>query len=117
MHKKRAIPAAVIAIILVLLIPLAIPSLFVVGFILERRRSRDAEKTLCMNCGKLLGAESLKRSNEFWREHVRRLRLAHPGSKLRLVRTNWAICTNCNSAYTYRERTRSFKLLGPRALP
>ena len=117
MSNRRTIPATVFAILIVLALSVLIPYAIVVSFLAERRRHRDAERSRCVTCGRILGAQSLKRSNEYWREYVRQLHLSHLGVKFRLVRTNWAICANCGAAYTYAASTRTFESTELEPLP
>jgi hypothetical protein len=100
-----------------LALPLLTPFLIVDSFLAERRRKSIAEKSNCVTCGNKLGVKSLERGNEYWREYVRILRRSYPGARFRLVRTVWAICSHCGTAYSFRNNNRKFEPTELRPFP
>jgi hypothetical protein len=88
--------------------PVAIP-IAIVSWIWDRRRMQAvAERTHCESCGATLGVGSLHRADTEWAKRVAALLNARPGTRLRMVRRLWAICTACDAEYDYDFRSRIF---------
>ncbi len=94
----------------VLLSPIIVPYFLIENAFADRCRKRDAENFCCAQCGNVLGRASIAKADEYWREHVRDLHKRFPGSRFRLVRNVWAICTECGARYSYRTKDRTYVL-------
>jgi hypothetical protein len=112
MKRKRPGRFRTIVIVVgcVLLSPIIVPYFLIGNAFADRRRKRDAENFRCAQCGSFLGRASIAKADEYWREHVRELHKRFPGSRFRLVRKVWAICTECGARYNYRTKDRTYVL-------
>jgi hypothetical protein len=92
----------------VLAMPILIP-VAILSQIAYRTRLRKAAKSFaCINCGRTLGIEALKRADDVCSEQMRELTQANPGVRFRIQRTLHAICLTCGTRYTFREKERTF---------
>jgi predicted RNA-binding Zn-ribbon protein involved in translation (DUF1610 family) len=90
--------------------PLWLPLVIVWQIVHTHRLRKLAESFACVTCGRLLGREALKLADQAWAQHMDWLSREYPGSKFRMARTLYAICTACGERYTYQERERIFVL-------
>jgi len=89
----------------VLLLPVIIPCAIVLVMVEEHRKRKSAGGFVCLTCGKVLGVESLKLSDE----EQRKLAAERPDECMRrMVRTCHAICPSCGTRYTYVSEKRTF---------
>ena len=112
MKRKRQgrFKTIVIVVGCVLLSPIIVPYFLIESAFADRRRKRDAETFRCAQCGNVLGRASIAKADEYCREHVCELHKRFPGSRFRLVRNVWAICTECGARYNYRTKDRTYVL-------
>lgn len=75
----------------------------------ERRRTAAALRFPCEKCGQLLGQAALDRANAEWKVTVEKLRLEHPNTLFRLLRTVQATCVSCHQEYSYDEAADTFR--------
>jgi hypothetical protein len=104
---KWVIPLMAVGMIVGL--PVWLPLVGVWDVVRKRRMRRAADAFACVNCGKTLGINALKRADSIWAEHLRALIRDHPDVKFRIVRTLDAICTACGTRYTYVPAGRTFE--------
>jgi len=104
------VPTPVFVVAFVLALPVLLPyALFRHGLYLRRLRTA-AEARPCPSCGRPLGADALRASDEHWRSHFAELQRANPGARLRLIRLVHAICTACGARLHFREGSGTFTL-------
>jgi hypothetical protein len=115
--KRRKLPLLFYAVAFVLALPVIIPYAMLCDYARRRKLRRLCKTFRCTNCNEILGIDSLDRSDAYWQEYGRRMRRAYPGARLRMVRTNWAICGNCGAAYTLDDRTCEFETTERKPLP
>ena len=94
----------------VLLSPIIVPYFLIENAIADRRRKREADNFRCAQCGTVLGRTSIATADEYWRDHARELHKRFPGSRFRLVRNVWAICSECGARYNYCTKDRAYVL-------
>lgn len=77
----------------------------------RRRRMRQAAKrSVCPECGTILGDDALRLADQLWIEDVSRLRRQNPGVKFRLVRLVDAVCQSCGASLRFSEKTNVFEI-------
>jgi hypothetical protein len=91
--------------------PILIPIALIGSYFADRRKCRVAGNTPCVNCGRVLGIESLELSDRRAADYGAEQQRLHPGVKFRLVRTVFAICKSCGAEYGYRDG--AFTLIKP----
>ena len=109
-RKRQQFKTILVVIGCVVLSPMIVPYFLIENAFAARRRKRDAVDFHCIQCGNVLGGSAIEKADEYWREHVRELHLRFPGTKFRLVRDVWAICTFCGARYNYRRKDKTYML-------
>ena len=92
---------------------LAIPALVPVAIAAELLRKRRLRKSVitfhCLQCGSILGAQSIHLANKKWASILTAILNSHPDDvRLRIVRDLDAICPDCGCPYVYRDQERTF---------
>lgn len=113
--RKRRSPPKIVAVLMIagflLLLPVLLPFAALLNFLENRRLKHTAQQFHCVQCGKILGRESLRRADNTWQKQMREFRVKHPGVRYRIVRKLHAICAFCDAEYTYFNAERTFKLI------
>ena len=87
----------------VLLLPVLIPYALVLVAVENRRKRRAAALFVCVKCGKVLGLEAIRISDEEERKSAQE----RAGDVMwRTVRTCHAICPSCGARYFFSDRAR-----------
>jgi hypothetical protein len=100
-------------IVLLVLLPVALPVAVVLTILNDRRMRAAVRKFACLSCGSNLGEEAIRLADEAWRQHFSEARANNPGVRFRIerrriVRHLRAICPHCGARYGYVERDRTF---------
>jgi hypothetical protein len=104
----RRLPLPLLVLMILIAFPVAMP-IAIVSWIWDHRRMRAlAERTRCECCGAALGSASLHDADVEWAKRAAARLNAGPMTKLRMVRSLWAICTACGAEYDYDFRTHVF---------
>jgi hypothetical protein len=98
---------ALIGLVFVLCLPVWGPLAFLVTMFNRRRVRKCAKAFVCVNCGNVLGSESVARADDVWSRYVRELH-RHSNIRYRLLRTFHAICCVCGTRYFFRKHERLF---------
>jgi hypothetical protein len=107
-------------IVFVILLPVMLPIALFLHSRDEKRMRALAETFLCLSCGLVLGAESLKLADEAWANYVAKLNETNDGSTLyrrRIVKGYDAICPHCGTYHSYASKERTFILARPPDIP
>ena len=97
----RRLPLPLLVLIILVAFPIALP-IAIVSWIWDHRRMRAvAERNDCEQCGTTLGAASLHLADTEWTKRTAERLNARPGTRLRMIRRLWAICTACGAEYDY----------------
>ena len=103
----RRMPLPLLVLIILIALPVAIPVAIVLWIWDHRRVQAAAERTNCECCGATLGSPSLRRADAEWPKRVAVRQSARPLTRLRMIRSLWAICV-CGAEYDYDFRIRIF---------
>ncbi|MFG0248435.1 MAG: hypothetical protein ACF8OB_06065 [Phycisphaeraceae bacterium JB051] len=106
MPNKLAISLCMVATAIAL--PVLVPVACIMRALSHRRLIRIASRTLCTQCQQTLGHAAIDKANEHWQKNVNQARAEHPGKVFRLERDVYAICCNCDAAYTFNASARTF---------
>ena len=94
-----------------LLTPVLVPVIGIMNWREHRRMRAVARQFKCEKCGHLLGDGSIALADRKFAEHVAELRnAAGPDARLRhrIVRSIHAVCTHCDTAYRYIDKSKTF---------
>ena len=108
MPDKNVLLIPLVAVVLVVLLPVILPVVAVLDALDRRRRRTAAAGFACVVCGRVLGDEALACADRVWGEHTAAAARAHPGARLRMVRTVHAVCPRCGTRYTFLNAERTF---------
>ena len=106
--KRSSIEIGLLLVVLTVLMPVLIPLAIVGATIGDRRKRRAAEAFRCTQCGKLLGAKSVRLADEESRKHFEEMRDRYPLARFRIVKTCHALCATCGMRYSYLPKERTF---------
>lgn len=95
-------------------LPFIAPVMFVLSSIDARRRRKAAGEFVCVECGQLLGTESLSLADKVEAERSCKLSKKYPNARLRIIRLVDAICPTCGKRYKYLKTERHFVPLPPK---
>ncbi len=96
-------------IVFILLLPIIIPLLPVLVYFDDRQKLKAADRFPCTNCGQILGQPALELADRKWHKLMSRMHSENPDIKFRPPdRTVHAICTRCNTRFTYSAQTKIF---------
>jgi predicted RNA-binding Zn-ribbon protein involved in translation (DUF1610 family) len=96
---------------MLVLFPVIIPIALTIDYFESHQKQQAAARFPCTNCGKLLGATSIKLADTEQYEFMQRLMRENSGRRIRpATRTVYAICSNCGTKFTYLNKARLFKI-------
>jgi hypothetical protein len=107
----------VVVILTIVSLPIWLPLVSISLMLEERRMKHAARQFACLRCGKILGVEALRLSDQQHAADMRELRLKHPGVRFRIVRIGRATCTQCGARYRWDEKQRTFTLVADSETP
>jgi hypothetical protein len=110
MRVKQAIAFPLIAFGIIVMLPVILPMVIAAVAMQDRRKRTAAASFHCLICGKVLGAASVRLSDDAFRREMGELRGTHPHVKFRVVRTCHAICPACGARYMFRDEGRTFAI-------
>jgi hypothetical protein len=127
-HRRWHAPLYLIGgIVFVILLPVLLPVALFLHSRDQKRMRALAEIFACLSCGRTLGADSFKLSDEAWANYLAELnhgadttQPARDWNKFhipRLVKEYDAICPNCGTYHAYVPKERTFILTRPEGIP
>jgi hypothetical protein len=99
------IEIGLIIVAILVLFPIWMPIAFVITDIKKRQKRKAADRFSCVNCGSILGKVSIDLADAQQFELMQELLREYPGMRLSPpARTVHAICSNCDTKFTYSDR-------------
>ncbi|MDR2213238.1 MAG: hypothetical protein LBE21_06405 [Pseudomonadales bacterium] len=95
-------------IIFFLALPVLIPYAAISHHFYLRRLRAAANKTVCSNCGKILGDEALRLADVYCANDLAESQKEKPGIRQRRVRRVHAICAHCHAHWCFHENSGIF---------
>jgi len=99
----------IIVLICILLLPIILPLVALHNKREKRKLRQLADQFVCLECGSIIGAESLRLADDRWSEIVKKIMSDNDSEiRLRLARTLDAVCPHCGCIYIYRQAENTF---------
>ena len=93
-------------------LPVLVPYMLISSAFRERKIQRQVDRSNCINCGALLGKQSIVLADNFRTEDALRFREDHPNARRAMGPKIVAICSACNTAHCFNDQSGAFVLSG-----
>ena len=109
MGRWRTAVAVTVGVVAVMLSPILLPVALIFHAADAKRMRALAETFPCLKCGRILGADSLRITDEAWAEYLAEVTRNSIGAiRSRLVKYIDAICPHCGAHHKFTPKQRSF---------